>query len=206
MRLAPLERLEELLLAVPALVDELLAEGPLAAERIDGWLQEVEQQLAAQQLPASATFATLRARLASVGRGLRLPGLQLTRAPTARNWRQVGVCAILDEATQTLATLVAPSRAAVADATNAVRQAVELGRIREQVGGTALPWHAPEQLWGALLTDPDLTVFVTRAASVVGDPDARTLLTRAAAGEPEPAGRAAQAGERAQLEAGGRPA
>jgi hypothetical protein len=187
MRLASLERLEELLLAVPALVNGLLAEDPLAAEQIDGWLQAVEQQLAAQQLPASATFATLRARLASVGRGLRLPGLQLARAPTARNWRQVGSSAILDEATQTLTTLVAPTRAAVADATNALRQAVELGRIREQLGGLALPWHAPEALWGALLTDQDLTVFVTRAASVVGDTDARTLLARAAAGELEPA-------------------
>jgi hypothetical protein len=187
MRLAYLERLEELLRAVPALVDGLLAENALAGELIAEWLQTVEERLTAQQLPASATFATLRARLDSVGRGLRLPGLQLTRAPTVRNWRHIGTSAILDEATQTLTTLLAPSRAAVADAGNAVRQAVELGRIRERLGGTALPWHAPEELWGALLTDPDLTVFVTRAASVVGDADARTLLARAAAGELEPA-------------------
>jgi len=184
MRLACVERLDELLLAVPALVRGLLGEDPLAGERIATWLQEVEQQLAAQQLPASATFATLRARLWSVRRGLRLPGLQLVKAPTARNWRQIGTSAILDEAAQMLNALVAPSRNTVLDAANALRQAVELGRIREQVGGPALPWRSPDDLWAALLTDQDLTVFITRAVSALGEPDARTLLARAVAAAP----------------------
>jgi hypothetical protein len=181
MRLACVERLDELLLAVPELVEGLLVEDPVAGERIATWLQEVEQQLATQQLPASATFATLRARLWSVRRGLRLPGLALAKAPTARNWRQVGTSAILDEATQTLNALVAPGRNAVLDAANAMRQAVELGRLREQVGGPVLPWHAPDELWSALLTDQDLTVLITGAVSVLGESDARTLLARAVA-------------------------
>jgi hypothetical protein len=187
MRLVRVERLEELLLAVAALVAGLRAEAPLAATAIDEWLEAVERELTVQRLPASASFAALRARLSSVQRGLRLPGLQLTRAPTPRNWRQIGTSAILDEATQTLSSLIAPDRAAIADASNALRQAVELGRVRERVGGRSLPWQDPEALWSALLTDQDLTVFVTRAASVVGEPDARTLLARAATVEPEPA-------------------
>ncbi len=181
MRLAYVERLDELLLAVPALVDALLSEDPRASERIAVWLHDVERQLAAQQLPASATFATLRARLWSVGRGLRLPGLQLVKAPNARNWRRIGTSAILDEAAQTLNTIVAPSRATMLDAANALRQAVELGRIREQAGGPELPWQDPEELWSALLIDQDLTLFITRATGVLGEPDARTLLARAAA-------------------------
>ncbi|HSZ69427.1 MAG TPA: hypothetical protein VK756_03610 [Solirubrobacteraceae bacterium] len=200
MRLASVERFEELLLAVPELVAGLRAEDALAAGPIDEWLAEVERQLSALRLPASATFATLRGRLWSVGRGLRLPGLQLTRAPTARNWRRVGTSAILDEATQTLSALLAPSRAAIADVSDALRQAVELGRIRERVGGPALPWHDPEALWGALLTDQDLTVFVTRAASVLGEPDARTLLARAAAQEPEAQPPASGAAGRPEVE------
>ncbi len=184
MRLAIVERLEELLLAVPALVARLRAEDPRAGEQIDEWLGAVERQLAAQRLPASASFATLRARLTSVGHGLRLPGLQLTRAPTPRNWRLVGTSAILDEATQKLSALIAPAQAAITDASAALRQGVELGHIRERVGGPALPWRDPDALWGALLHDQDLTVFVTRAASVVGESDARTLLARAAADEP----------------------
>jgi hypothetical protein len=186
MRLVYVERLEALLLGVPALVDTLLAEDPRAAGQIEDWLRAVEQQLAAQQRSASASFATLRARLRSVARGQRLPGLQLTKAPSARSWRQIGTSAILDEATQTLNGLVAPSRAMVADAASALRQAVELGRIREQVGGQVLPWSSPDELWFTLLTDQDLAVLLTRAASVVGELDAQTLLARAvtAAGEP----------------------
>jgi hypothetical protein len=187
MRLAYVERVEELLLAVAALVARLRAEEPLAATAIDEWLGAVEREFTVQRLPASASFAALRARLSSVERGLRLPGLQLTRAPTPRNWRQIGTAAILDEATQTLSSLIAPDRAAIADASNALRQAVELGRVRERVGGRPLPWQDPGALWSALLTDQDLTVFVTRAASVVGEPDARILLERAATIEPEPA-------------------
>jgi hypothetical protein len=186
MRLAYIERLDELLLAVPALVDALLVEDPSAAERIASWLGMVEEQLAAQQLPASASFAALRTRLWSVGHGLRLPGMQLTKTPSARNWRRVGTSAILDEATQMLNTVVAPNRAMVADAANALCQAVELGRIREQVGGQSLPWHVADELWFALLTDRDLTAFVTRAASAVGEADAQTLLGRAAAAAAQP--------------------
>ncbi len=183
MRLATVERLEELLLDVPALVQQLRVEDARAAEHVDEWLGAVEQQLAAQRLPASASFAALRARLTSVGRGLRLPGLQLTRASTPRTWRHVGTSAILDEATQKLSALLAPSQAAIADATAALRQGVELGRIRERVGGPGLPWHDPDALWGALMRDQDLTVCVTRAAGVVGESDALALLARAAAGD-----------------------
>jgi hypothetical protein len=186
MRLVYVERLEALLMKVPALVDTLLAEDPRAAGEIEDWLRAVEQQLAAQQLSASASFATLRMRLRSVERGQRLPGLQITKAPSARNWRRIGTSAILDEATQMLNGLVAPGRAMVADATSALRQAVELGRIREQVGGQVLPWGSPDELWFTLLTDQDLTVFVTRAASVVGELDAQTLLARAVTAEGRP--------------------
>jgi hypothetical protein len=186
MRLAYVERLGELLLAVPALADTLIAEDPRAPEQITSWLEAVEQQLAAQDLPTSASFASLRTRLWSVGHGLRLPALQITKTSSARNWRRVGTSAILDEATQMLNNLVAPERAMVAEASGALRQAVELGRIREHVGGHSLPWHAPDELWFALLTDPDLMVFVTRAASAVGEVDAQTLLGRAAAAGAHP--------------------
>jgi hypothetical protein len=180
MRLAAVERLDELLLTVPGLVDNLLGDDPLTGERIAEWLLEIERQLTALGMPAAASFASLRGRLWSVGRGLRLPGLQLTKTQSARNWRQVGVSAILDEATRTLEGLLAPSRAAVEEARAALRQAIELGRIREQLGGRSLPWRYPSELWSALLGDGDLTVLATRAAGLIGEVDARTLLEREA--------------------------
>jgi hypothetical protein len=179
-RLATVERLDQRLLAVPSLVESLIAGETLAIEQIADWLKAVEHQLTALQLPAAATFATLRARLWAVTRGLRLPGLQLTKAPSARNWRQVGASAILDEARQTLDALVAAPRAAVMDADNILRQAVELGRVRERIAGQSLPWYAPEELWSALMHDQDLTAFATRAVSLLGEADARTLLARVA--------------------------
>jgi hypothetical protein len=206
MRLATVERLDELLLAVPGLVNGLIAEEPLANERIAAWLEAVERQLSALRLPASATFATLRARLWSVTRGLRLPGLQLVKAPSARNWRQVGTSAILDEATQTLNALVAPGRGAVADASNILRQAVELGRVRERVAGQSLPWHSPEALWDALLHDQDLTAFVTRAVSLLGEPDAQTLLARIASEQQNTSGAGEQQGTPAPASSRAHPA
>lgn len=183
MRLAAVERLDELLLDVPALVDGLQRNDPLAAERLGEWLLAVERRLTDLRLPAAAGFAALRARLWSVGRGLRLPGLTLSRTPAAGTWRQVGACAILDEARQTLESLVAPSRAAIEEARAALRQALELGRIREQIGGPALPWGTPEELWSALLSDGDLTVLATRAAGLLGAADAQALLARVLGGE-----------------------
>jgi hypothetical protein len=189
-RLDAVEYLDGLLLAVPALVNGLQGDDPQGAERTVEWLQSVERRLTEQEHPAAASFAALRARLWSVGRGLRLPGLALSNTRSARTWRQIGASAILDEATQTLGALVAPSRAAVDEARAALRQALELGGIREQMGGPTLPWHAPAELWGALLGDSDLAVLATRAASLLGQADAQALLAQEAPANSHPKGSA----------------
>jgi hypothetical protein len=180
LRLANLEQIEGLLLAVPSIVRSFENREPEFMSSIMAWLLTAEKTLANNHLPDTSEIATKRAMLISVQRGLatRLAGSGQTNTRRARDARAAD---LLKEAADVVAAITRPRRAQVAEAERLMMQAVavadRLGLISVQQDGQSHTSYL-QSIFQAMYNRSELASLVVHVVGLLGNTDALIILDR----------------------------
>jgi len=173
MQLATLDRIDELRLAVPRIVDHFDDGDPQFAPEVRKWLRDLEQVLTEGRIPAVASVAALRATLVAAEEGTVPADVTFSGRTTPRKIRDAVAADVLRRADDVVVAAVGNSAAQFAEAARLVGQMLPVAMRKGLIGTSA------SSSWSALESDPDLAAVATHVVGLAGRADALVLLGRA---------------------------
>jgi hypothetical protein len=176
-----LERIQEILLHVPRLVDELERHDSHFAASIKRWLVDLEEICSNNRLPLAADLAVLRGVLISTERGLIPEGMSFEGRVTPRKLREIAAAEVLRKAESLVSDGIRGALAHYADGEKLARQIVMLAQSKGLVAqAAAVAGHSNmlTVLWSIMMAEPELGPAATHLAGLVGLSDALILLDR----------------------------
>jgi len=173
MQLAILDRIDDLRLGVPRLVDRYADGDPEFAQAVNQWLRQLEDVMASGRMAAVATVATLRGTLVAAEDGTVPEGMTFSGRATPRRIRDAVAADMLRRADDAVVTATSGDAGRFAEAGRLVQQMLPIALRKGLIGTSA------DSSWSALEADPDLAAVATHVVGLAGRSDALLLLGRA---------------------------
>jgi hypothetical protein len=173
MQLITLDRVDELRLGVPRIVDRYDDGDPRFAEDVKRWIRDAEEILTAARLPAAASLAALRGTLIAAEEGTLPAGVTFSGRATPRKIRDAVAADVLRRADEQVVNATSSAAAQFDEAERLVRQMLPVAMQKGLIGSSAA------SSWAALENDANLGAIATHVVGLAGRNDALILLGRA---------------------------
>lgn len=182
LRIVHIEEIEELLLLLPALVEQQELRSANFVSNVGVWLHSLEKAFAANRLYQAGNIATLRSGLVAAEQGHVPTGLEFRGRPS--RWRVLSAVAsqAMQRAAEVASTLIAENRPRLAEAERVAQQIVAVALSRgliatrkEEVSNT----QYLRLLRDRIVSSGDIESAVVHLEGLVGRHDALILLDRA---------------------------
>jgi hypothetical protein len=181
LRIANLEEIQNLLLRVPAIVEQNEQRNPSFVSTVKKWLTELETVLKNNRLAAAANVAALRGNLISTEQGNIPLGINIKGRITKRKIQQATASQSLSQTVEIVSNVIQKDVERVAEAQRITRQLVSIAKIKGLI--TELP-HGQnftamlKSIWTKMSQDQALTQGTVSVEGLVGPNDALLLLDR----------------------------
>jgi len=181
LRIINLEEIQNLLLRVPAIVEQNEQRNPNFVPTVKKWLIELETVLKNNRLPAAANVAALRGNLISTEMGNIPAGINIKGRLTKRKVQQATASQSISQIVEIISSIVQKDVERVAEAQRITRQLVSIAKIKGLI--TEVP-HGKnftpilKSIWTKMSNDQALAQGVVSVEGLVGPNDALLLLDR----------------------------
>lgn len=181
LRIVNLEEIHDLLLRLPALVDELEQKAPHAMGSVREWLVSLERVLESNRLPLAGNIAVLRGSLDSALMGVIPAGIEFHGRASSRKIREAAAAEMLKRASDLVTAALQGDGSRVDEAERVARQLIAVARLKGLI-----PENRPEgdsienvkAVWRAMQADPEIGQGAAHLVGLVGPHDALIVLDR----------------------------
>jgi hypothetical protein len=180
----PLPNIEELnshLLKLPQIVEAYEIRDSTFSEMAKSWLQQAEQILVSNRLPAAGAVATLRGVVISAERGVLPSDITFITASNSRKARDAAAADALRRAEMLITDLLRDDLVKIHEAERILQQIVAVASYKGYLNipnGSIAQGDFVGQVWGCVSRDSDLAQGAVNVTALVGFPNALALLGR----------------------------
>lgn len=176
------ERIQDLLLQLPQLVDLYKRKETGFVEAVTGWLTTAEEILSQGRIPEVSRVASLRSTMVSAEQRVVPPSVTFRDRPSLRRLKQATAAHALRQAESILSGVISPERSRIDEALRLAKQILEVAKAKGLFppGIKRLPQAAKvKALVQHVSQDPDLAPGIVNIKGMLRGQDYLIVLDRA---------------------------